>query len=278
MVHTDRVIGIALSAGPAAGIQRAMAQTFRLISVALFLSANNQEICSLVFQKSLLRHFRFGTSGRQSRCQILLGSERWDTTKYPSSSSRSKVLTIYDADVQQPDRKPARWWQNVTEVKLALAVFNEKIDSIRASERKYRKGRYRSDYSGVPTIPSENVLRAFPGGMELIHAIRQHGGFKAFRFKLAHLDATDQTPSAINADVVKSAHRHQAGASVTENSTDRPYGRYLRNGSWFLREEIVTFNLNSTNNRVWNIMPSLAQLRAAKRIDLINAIDRCGGR
>ena len=164
MVHTDRVIGIALSAGPAAGIQRAMAQTFRLISVALFLSANNQEICSLVFQKSLLRHFRFGTSGRQSRCQILLGSERWDTTKYPSSSSRSKVLTIYDADVQQPDRKPARWWQNVTEVKLALAVFNEKIDSIRASERKYRKGRYRSDYSGVPTIPScQRILRScFP--------------------------------------------------------------------------------------------------------------------
>jgi hypothetical protein len=249
---------------------------------------------ALNFPKSYQDRIKFGYSFRQSSCPNVIGFQGLKVPASTSLLSRSiRLTTSRDRDHQQPDRKPSNWWRNLTEVKRALMVFNERVAS-----STHDKGLPRIQFSDGMIIPSENILRAYPGGMELINAIRKHGGFKAFRTKmLSNVNSSDQIRQIkieridmiASGDAVRNRmdrlrfaeenqRRHVESTGAGSRTTGGLYARFLKNESWYLKEQLIAFNNNYTNNRAWNVMPSLAQLRAAKRIDLINAIDRGGGR
>ena len=208
-----------------------------------------------------------------------------------SSHAFSRIqhgMTSEFADVSKENIPPllaktyrnAGWWRNITEVKCAIEAFNESLDKLKT----YRKRAPDGPVSGF-RIPPEATLRAHPGGMKLIHAIRMYGGFKSLKSKFMAMSSPQRADKEKPNDDKLWVHLHAASnvsrihRSISESArTKSPYGRFLRNGSTFLRQELVAFNRQHTNNKVLNVIPSLAQLRCANRMDLINAIDRCGGR
>jgi hypothetical protein len=161
-------------------------------------------------------------------------------------------------ELQSSQRKAPGWWRNLTLVERELMDFNAKF----------------TNCTSTLLIPSENKLRAHAGGMELIHAIRMHGGVKSFRAKLMG----EVTGLNVPYNSFMSFSQIRANSENSSAKIKSSYARFVKNNSEFLRNELIAFNKNYTNNIHWNIMPSLAQLRHGKRRDLINAIDRLGGR
>jgi hypothetical protein len=158
-------------------------------------------------------------------------------------------------------RKAPGWWRNMTLVQQELIAFNTKFTNCKSAL----------------SIPPESKLRAHAGGMELIHAIRMQGGVASFRAKLLK-EANGSNvlyDSSEHAELSSQARAKQVTSLKPKSAS---YGRFLKNNSEFFRKELIAFNQNYTNNIYRNIMPSLAQLRHGNRRDLINAIDRCGGR
>ncbi len=175
---------------------------------------------------------------------------------------RSHELPRSIDELQSSQRKAPGWWRNLTLVELELMSFNVKF----------------TNCSSTLFIPPENKLRAHAKGMELIHAIRMHGGVTSLRAKLLEKGTKPNGRyEALSGTFTKTTKTR----ADSENSSAKPktsYGRFVQNNSEFLRKELIAFNQNYTNNIHWSIMPSLKQLRHGKRRDLINAIDRFGGR
>jgi hypothetical protein len=178
-----------------------------------------------------------------------------------SNFHKQNMTAASKADDDDFPRKRAGWWRNLTEVKYEILAFNSMNDFSNSQAR-------------IVPIPPENKLRGSKHGMALIHAIRKHGGVRRLKAKLYGWP----NETEMSFDQEASATASKRGKLICQqNSSFGGFRRFAQNNGEFLASELMRFNEQFTNNKHLRIMPSVKQLRRAKRQDLVSAVDRFGG-